>query len=59
MYLFVVQGEEVIAHTKALNRSDINWEIYAHGYLYEENGELQIAYMLLTEEGKLQIVQVK
>lgn len=59
MYLFVVQGEEIITHTKALNQSDINWQKYAHGYLYEKEGELHIAYMLLTEDGKLQIMQVK
>ena len=59
MYLFVVQGEDVITYTNAIVRSEINQPHSSYGYLYEENGELRIAYMVLTKEGNLQVVQVK
>ena len=59
MYLFVAQGTEIVVRSNALEKSVIDWTWQSYGYLYEEKGELKIAYMRLTEDGKLQIVQMK
>lgn len=57
MYLFLSQDGEIIAYTKALERSACNTQQSVFGYLDKHNGQVCATYMVITDDNKLQIRQ--
>lgn len=59
MYLLLWQQGGIAGYAEAIDSSSQRWGTIGNGYLYEQDGEIAVAYMVITDDNKLQIRQAK